>query len=67
MQNVKTISTGTCDKNQLEKKIFPTSQKEGFHIWHKHRVPLQSDLCTPDDVFIANEIELIFQQIPLLF
>ena len=42
--------------------IFPTSQKEGFHIWHKHRVPLQSDLCTPDNfswlLIRSNEIEL---------
>ena len=54
VQNVRKILIGPFDKNQLEKMIFPTSQKEDFHIWHKHKVPLQSDLCTPDDVFIVS-------------
>ena len=46
--------------------IFLTSQKEGFHIWHKHRVPLQSDLCTPDDVFIDIEINFSANTSPFL-
>ena len=54
VQKKRSILAGPCGKNQLEKIVFPTSQKGGFHIWHKHRVPLQSDLCTPDDVFIAS-------------